>query len=400
MDNMTTLSKSMLEHAIHIQSVSQAAELLSDAGNMRTLGDILRFFSHDENPKTLLVNGLMSITPDANRESVDKKVRNWLSGRTRSLSKQDAFILSRVMDLDLENTDAFIKQVTGEGIHWRNPEDIVWSYGIFHNYTYPQIVKLLERTAQSIQQSKQSQDAMPLGYTATVKNTLEDLFSGSEEDLLAYLEQAQDSLGTLHNTAYRLFSKYIDILEKGYADDDLESIFNEMNREDERQAQLRVDGDIGPHKSKKLSIGDVLEVYMYRKIIPTTKKNEPKDMFTGIQRSIRQNWPDEASLSKIKHRELDVPRKVLILLFLATDGSETEFEEWDEDEDILSRDEIFMSIYTRLNHMLFSCGFQMLDPRSPFDWMVLYSICADEFWDVDQRLRGILLELFPDGNKG
>ena len=68
-------------------------------------------------------------------------------------------------------------------------------------------------------------------------------------------------------------------------------------------------------------------------------------------------------------------------------------------EDILTRDEIFENIYMRLNQMLSSCGFQTLDPRSPFDWMVLYSICADEFWDVDQRLRDILLAMFPDGNE-
>lgn len=199
----------------------------------------------------------------------------------------------------------------------------------------------------------------------------------------------------LHNTAYKLFMRYMDLLEKGYSDGDLESMFKELDRADELQAQLRADGDIGPRKSQKFSVLNILEVYLYRRIVPATKKTEPKGMFTGIQRSIRQNWPDETSLSKIRHRELDVPRKVLILLFLATDGSETEFEEWDEDEDLLSRDEIFMSIYTRLNQMLFSCGFQMLDPRSPFDWMVLYSICADEFWDVDQRLRDILLEMFP-----
>jgi len=400
MDEMTILSRNMFEQATRIQSVSQAAKILSDAGNMRTLADILKSFSQNENPRTLLVEGLLAAAPEANRESVDRKVRNWLSGRTASVSKSDAFLLSRILGLDLNKTDAFLKLVTGEGIHWRNPEEIIWGYGIFHDYAYPQITQLLARFSRLAPQKPKAKETEPKEYTASVKNTLELPLSGTEEELLSYLVRKQDSLGALHNTAYRLFMRYMDLLEKGYSDDDLESTFKELDKADELQAQLRADGDIGPHRSKKFSALNILETYLYRKIVPATKKAEPKEMFTGIQRSIRQNWPDETSLSKIKHRELDVPRKVLILLFLATDGSETEFEEWDEDEDILSRDEIFMSIYTRLNQMLFSCGFQMLDPRSPFDWMVLYSICADEFWDVDQRLRDILLEMFPGETEG
>ena len=207
--------------------------------------------------------------------------------------------------------------------------------------------------------------------SSAVKNAMENPFAGSEEELLECLARERESLGVLHNTAYRLFMQYMNLLEKGFSDADLEATLEEMDAEDQRQAQLRVDGDIGLRRPEKLSALHILEVYMYRNIVPAGKKKDSKDLFTGIQRSIRQNWPDETSLSKIKHRELDVPRKVLILLFLATDGSESEFEEWDEDEDILTRDEIFANIYTRLNQMLSSCGFQTLDPRSPFDWMVL-----------------------------
>lgn len=161
MDNMTILSKNMLEQATRIQSVSQAAKILSDTGNMRTLADILKSFSHSENPRALLVDGLMSVAPEANRESVDRKVRNWLSGRTGSVSKSDAFILSRVLGLDLEKTDAFLKQVTGEGIHWRNPEEIIWGYGIRYDYTSPQITQLLACYAQLIQQAPKAKETIP-----------------------------------------------------------------------------------------------------------------------------------------------------------------------------------------------------------------------------------------------
>jgi len=146
---------------------------------------------------------------------------------------------------------------------------------------------------------------------------------------------------------------------------------------------------------------DILESYMYRQLVPVAKRGEPRDKsaFSAVQRSIRANWPDEVTISKMKSRELEVTRKVLILLFLATDGSESEFEELDEDEDILTRDEIFMNVYTRLNRMLQSCGFQRLDPRSPFDWVVLYCIYVDDLWDVDSRLKDMLQLLFQGENE-
>ncbi len=101
----------------------------------------------------------------------------------------------------------------------------------------------------------------------------------------------------------------------------------------------------------------------------------------------------------MRKKQLNVTRKVLILLFLATNGSNTEFEEDDEDEMLETRDEIFQDGYTRINLLLQSCGFPMLDPRTPFDWMVLYCICVDDLWDVDQRLTDMLMAMFPGGNE-
>lgn len=370
---MTELSRQMYENATRVQTVAQASELLKEYGHFRTLGDILRACTGSDNPKQLLVEGILELTPGAVRDSVDRKVRNWLSGRTGTVSKQDAFLLSRVLKLDLEGTDTFLRQVTGEGIHWRNPEDIVWGYGIMHDLPYGQILDLLERAKAVTASGKGRKHGDPKHYTADVKAKLQPTLHRSEEELLLFLQQQAQTLGTFHNTAYRLFMQYMELLESGGQEDRLED-------------------------NGKMNSRDILEQYLYRQLVPVSKKNEAraKDLFSGVQRSIRLNWPDETAISKMKHRELDVSRKILILLFLATDGSESEYEELDEDEDILTRDEVFQNIYTRLNRMLQACGFQMLDPRGAFDWMVLYCICVDDLWDVDLRLKEMLLAMFPD----
>lgn len=375
METMTELTRNMFDSATKMNSVAEAAAVLRQYGQFRTLGDILRSYSGCENPKVRLVEGLMAQEPSASRDSLDKKVRNWLSGRTRSVSKRDAFALCRILELSLEQSDTFLKLVTGEGIHWRNPEDIVWGYAIANGLDYGNTCALLERVS-VIKPQKAATDLMPGSFTGEVREKLQPLLYRSEEELMAFLEQEHNTLGAFHNTAYRLFMQYMELLETGGIDDGMEA-------------------------SPAMSSREILESYMYRQLVPIARRQESRDksVFSDVQRSIRMNWPDEASISKMKSRELDIPRKVLILLFLATDGSETEYEEEDEDEDILTRDEIFQNIYTRLNRMLHACGFQKLDPRTPFDWMVLYCICVEDLWDVDQRLKDMLQEIFPDGNE-
>lgn len=364
MDGMTQLSKNMFQQATVVQTVAQAMDILRQTDNLRSLSSILRSHCSAEDPKTLLVEGLLSANPSANRDSLDKKVRNWLNGRTTTIDKNEALLVSRILGLDLGKTDLFLKQITGEGFHWRDPQDITWGYGIFHDLCCRDIFSLLTRVDQALS-GQSNTDTTPDTYTARVREQLDSVLTGSPDELIAFLQQQVASLGSFHNTAYQLFMRYMELLETGGSDDD-----------------------------KKMSVRDILENYLHRQLVPVSKKGEAKNLLSGIQRSVRTNWPDETTLSKISHRELDVPRKALILLFLATDGSESEYEELDEDEDILTKDQIFQNIYTRLNRMLTACGYQKLDPRSPFDWMVLYCICVDDLWDIDQRLDDMLMAMF------
>lgn len=379
---MTELSKKMYYRAMDAQNVAQAIATLKEYSHFRTMGDVLRSFSGSEDPRLMLVDGLLQVNPEATRASVDKKVRNWLGGKTQTIGKADAFILSRILKLSLDQTDDFLKMVTGEGIHWRDPEDIVWSYAITQELDHAKTMELLER-AKTIME-----DASPAAenhYTAQVRERLQNVLSLSEDALLAFLERERPALGTFHNTAHQLFTQYMNLLEYAGQEDAL------ADATASEKAEL----------DHKMTSRDILEKYMYRLLVPVAKRGERKDKdpFSAIQRSIRANWPDESTISKMKSRELDVTRKVLILLFLATDGSESDYEELDEDEDILTRDEIFQNICMRLNRMLNACGFQPLDPRNPFDWVILFCICVDDLWIVDMRLAEMLENMFPAGNE-
>ena len=150
-----------------------------------------------------------------------------------------------------------------------------------------------------------------------------------------------------------------------------------------------------------LTTREVLETYLYRNYIPFTKHSKKSDntnaeklVFSALQRNIRQNWPDEETLSRMQHRKTDVTRKVLMLLFLATNGGNSSY--GDDSFNILSPEEEFEDTYIRLETMLIDCGFSKLDPRMPFDWMILFCMCTNDTLLIDERIQQFLEEIFPE----
>ena len=100
----------------------------------------------------------------------------------------------------------------------------------------------------------------------------------------------------------------------------------------------------------------------------------------------------------MKARKKDVTRKALILLLMATEeGFQKKNQDYDEeDEYIPTKEEVFDDIYGRLNRTLEDCGFSGLDARSPFDWMILYSICVQDMFDADLRMKALFRSMFGE----
>lgn len=432
METMTVLSRKQLESALRITSTGEAAQALLNYQHFRTLGDLLRTFCGDSKVKETLVDGLLVWFPESSRDAVDRKVRNWLAGRNQALDKQTLFILCHILKMDLEQTNDFLKKAAGEGIHWRDPEDIVWSYAIVHQLTPGEVRSLLKQARTVYETAEGGKPNVAGGYTAEVYGKLQPALYGREEELLAFLAEEKDSLGAFHNTAFQTFTRYMTLLEQGFSDDDIEMLFREMTQKEKKKKEAEaadrketeraeaevaakkagtpfvseapgkqkkladMDGDTDMYQPESLTTREVLETYLYRSLVPTREDKTAKkqDPFFAIRHSVRQNWPDEATISKMKSRQVDISRKVLILLFLATDGSNSDYENVEE-EDAFTEEEAFLDIYTRLNLMLTSCGFLKLDPRSAFDWMVLFCISTGDLWESDARIQAMLLEMFP-----
>ena len=302
----------------------------------------------------------------------------------QTIKKKDAIELCFILGLSVEEADEFVALVSEEGLHWRSPDEIVYIFALKQGMSYQEAQKLNEEMKRKLSTVRESREPAQDSFTPVIRAEVAAL--RTREELEDYLTEAVPRLGRWHNNAYKLFMEMLEILEHPELD------------EIERRAEV--------FEEERLTARDITREYFYgdhvlyaKEQVRAGKKKEDsgkeKLTFTEIQKNISSGWPDDVALSKMRNRKMDVTRKVLILLFLATDpGSLPEDEEDLEWEP--SGEESFEDLYCRLNDMLLQCGYRALDPRSPFDWMILYCIHEGDMVDVSARLRAMIRAMFGE----
>ena len=310
---------------------------------------------------------LLESDPSQNRDSVEKKVRTWVNNRVQFISRESALQLAFALHLPVKDTEEMLWRLCGEGFHWRDPQDIIWLYALEHGMDYAEARALDRRLAPAYQPSGEDD---PGTMTETIRAQARQI--REEEELADFLRENAPHLGALHNTAYMLFTEFMELLKSAPLEDSLP---------DERRMPAR----------------EIVTTYLYNHLIPRASRSKggkalDKTAADAIRRDIQQNWPDEFALARMANRETDVTRKALILLFLACDGGETSYGDYADD----SPESVFEDTYARLSSMLADCGFPPLDPRIPFDWMVLYCMVAEDYTDIDEKIPRFLAEIFPE----
>ena len=382
-EKMTEFSQAMFHQAASgCLGVDEAVALLQREARIRTLRQKLQAAAGERELRPLLVDGLMQNHPEAKRDSVERKVRNWLKDDGQTIDKPTAIELCFVMGLDVEQSERFVASVAEESFHWRDAEEIVALFALKHGMTYAECAALREQMRKRMAVQPRAEQK-PLAFTPVVRQELEAI--DTVDELLNYLFDARERLGHFHNSAYQLFMDWMELLENPAPDDGLLELAPE----------------------ERMSAKQMIELYLHRACLPQSGRDKRpavgsaaggRAAMSAVQRDVYMNWPDETALSRMKNRTIDVTRKVMILLFLATDGGVTE--DMDDDEpDEPTRDELFQSAYLRLNQMLTYCGYSRLDPRTPFDWMTLYCVAVDDVTDVDAGMQAFLQTLFHTGNE-
>ncbi|MGM9590734.1 MAG: hypothetical protein ACI3V0_11285 [Faecousia sp.] len=368
---MTTLSSAAYAAATTDGlSAQSAADVLMEQVQIRSFRDMLAAFADAGSLRSLLVDGLCANDSSRSRESIDKKVRGWLSGKYQPARREDLLELCFVLRLDAQRADAFLAASGDAGVHWREPRELVYAYALDRGMTYPEARTLYDR----VKPGAVADDSMTESFTPLIRQEAQRC--QTEEELREYLRAAASKLGRLHNTAYQHFTAMMEVLEEPES----------LNGEQERHYTTR----------------EIVERYLDKRLPSARDGKKLEDK----KRCVLSDWPDEIVLSRIKNRKADVTRKVLMLLFLATDDGDADEDEWLQDDTCgeenwpaeESADAAFRSTRMRMNQMLADCGFRQLDPRNAFDWLMLYcmrSSADTETMDgLNEQLAHVLEVLF------
>lgn len=343
-------------------SARKMVAYLEDGIRFRSFGDILKEICE---PGELVDR--LSADSGQSRETVRKRVYNWSKGIFFP-KREEVFQISYVLNLSLEQADKLLLTISEMGIHYRNPVELIYVYGLQHAMTWQQVMELRDRILRNPVFDKEIEEIREENYgrTELLTRHMEMDYHESvhnQEELEDFILSRVENLGQLRKTAYQDFVKMIRLLQKGEED------------------------------ARKLSVEEIADTYI--KNLPQ-KVNHNNYLFKVIQR----NWPSKDKLYKMLQLSKNVNRKTMILLFLITEefvgqelSSGVSVPYYDEMEDLSPNERLQMRIQA-MNLYLDSYGMNRLDLGNPFDCMVLYALKANYEEAMSDRLRDVLEELF------
>lgn len=94
-------------------------------------------------------------------------------------------------------------------------------------------------------------------------------------------------------------------------------------------------------------------------------------------------------LKNIMSHKIDVPRKLLLLLYVITENAASDDDYLEVDEDYLTPQDKLEDHICMLNAILGDCGLPLMDPHNAYDWLVLYSLTASDQSMSEQMERVI-----------
>lgn len=334
-------------------SAREAVAFLRSGMQVRSFRDVLRQVCGTDQVEQQLTLALCQLS-DAQPDSVRRKVWNWMNGRTLPTEREEVLRICFALELPLEQADRMLTLLTDQGIHYRNLWEVVCAHCLRQGLPYGEAKRLMEQLRPSGSRER--------GYPATQAIRQDFQSVRGEEDLFSFVARHRESLGTHHNTAYRYFCTMLALLTG-------EALEGEQT----------------------YSMEYVADEYL-RLNVPKEKKT---GRYTDVQKLVKKNWPSPRSIKAMKSRAEDVDRKTLLLLYLVTEG--TWGDEYDElDEAYIQPEEILVAHCHRMNKMLMECGMRRIDPRSVFDYLLLYCLLPEDDMAMSQRMSALAAELFAE----
>lgn len=308
-----------------------------------------------------LARKLTEYNSDEDGERTARRVRNWMHDRNLPKNREEVFKICFALELDEQRAETLLGITVERGIHYRNPREVIYAYCLRSKEDYPEAVRKTREIDVSVEKEMMSACTYKeTETTAEITGYIRSRFEHvrSEAELKEFLEMHRRKFGSQNRTAYRKFRKMLNYLLHPSPEDDF--------LPDEQEYSIR----------------KVVDQYL-RMGVPYEKKS---GRYTQLQREIKQHWPSAKTIYEMCSGKLDVDRKTLLLLYLATEG------EGDPD----AADTRSISEHRRrMDLMLAECGMPVLNVHCPFDYLILLAVDQNGEEDfIGYRMERMLRKIF------
>ena len=331
---------------------------------VRTFGGILRQMYPYCDLKDRLVAFFTAQTPSANPQSIVRKITNWLTDRNVPMNRCDLFRIAFALDFQEAQLDYLLSMCTDYGIQYRDGYEAVLAWFLRKGYCYAAANEFYAQLPKPPGMDR-AEGVHHSNLTREVQKQF--LLAQTTEELRQCYLRNLNSMGRLHLRAYYYFDKFLSTL-------------------------------IHPTPSwidvpePYYSIETVMSTYLSMQM----PRRRSRDGYSLVQRLLSQNWPNATALKNIRNHKEDVPRKLLILLYIITEESATVQREIPPPSDLTMEDRIEEHWWS-LNAMLTDCGMALMDPRNVSDWLFLYAIGADNNdQSMSERLEQVIALMYAD----
>lgn len=335
-------------------SIEEAQKFLKDDFISRNRGEILARYIDKKRLSADELRKLKSFVGE-------KNLYNWL--HNKPISRKNVMKLCFALKMNIEESEHMLTDVCFDNtFHLRDYNDIIYYYFLSHiedygnisgidlyDKVYALICKYDEKLKDIniVEQTNEEQS-----NTQFCKTKL--LQISSEDDLIEWLnsKEIKSYIGSFNATAFMYFKGYINKWQE---------LFDEVIDEDIAKADGRAfkSAEAIYAEAIKPIFGQVLESKIDKKsneLIKIIKQNIPA---MGTFRHV-------CNQTKINDSYIEVSRPMLLTVMLMHYENMLSNEDYYFEESIL-----------QINNVLIECGMPILDPRNPFDWLIMNSINSD-----------------------
>lgn len=321
----------------------------------------------------------------------DVNVSNWLGGKAKAFTKDSAIKIAFAMQMSASKASWFLKQSCGlDGLYMRDIKDVIYSFCLNAKMEYSLAEDLIEKYKGEVNNPNPDPVVSEvIGERITTFLEKSVVKASTINELDDFIIRNLAYFGTFRRKSYECFRELYDEICK------TEKSFNVIRE--------------GTVSAEEPNIEEIFEQISMK--IPSLRGR--KSIISDVLKKIAEDAISRTTISEIVNKNAlragkkitEVKRKHLLLMWLWVKSGTPDFFEYPNIQTAF--DECVRVIN---DDLLEPCGMPRLDPRNPFDWIILNALNyayfsgtdeEDEEDDIDtiERIKAIMERLFSGSDE-